>query len=452
MRATCAEPMVFVDQLRLPARVGVNPGEQGAEQPIVLDIWVRQQDCGLAARSEKLRHAVDYVGLTRTARRVVQKRHYPLVETLATCITEALLGRPGVTWARVRLRKVRCLRRAAAAGVAVELSLDDLAPTVRPVPVGGCRDPEGLVVVGGGAAGLSAALWCHRLGHPALVLAPAPRLGGLLHHVHGTMPDLPALRPMSGEQLVRRLEHQFVGHNGRWLRAGLRDLDVDPEGCTLTVESEDDGSSHRLRAHTVVLATGTRRRSLGVPGERRLAGRGVLATAAKGAEAYAGREVVVVGGGDAACENALILAEAGARVIVVHRRARFSCLRVFARRLERHPNIRCRMGQTVLAFEGEQRLERVRVQTDDGPQAVAAEGVLVRVGWVPNSDGLPEAWLDRDGHLQADGDGAVIGARTDRSRVFGAGDMIRPVSASVANAFGSGAVAARSAVTTLETE
>jgi len=200
-------PHIFVTNLRLEARVGVNPGEQGADQPIALEIQIGLDDLALAARSERLRDTVDYVGVVRAARRVVDARHYPLVETLATCIAQAVLDRPGASWVRVRLRKLKCLRHASGAGVELELHRDPSWP-VAPTTSG---DEEPLVIVGGGVAGMAAALWCHSLGHPALLVDPTAQLGGQLHMVHGLMRDLPAMEPMTGAALAAHMRRQFLG-------------------------------------------------------------------------------------------------------------------------------------------------------------------------------------------------------------------------------------------------
>ncbi len=105
--AAAEEASVFVSNLQLMARVGVNPGEQTAEQAITLDIWVGVEDMAQAARSRRLQDTLDYVEIARIARRVVQRGHTPLVETLATDIARELLLLPQAAWVRVRLRKLR---------------------------------------------------------------------------------------------------------------------------------------------------------------------------------------------------------------------------------------------------------------------------------------------------------------------------------------------------------
>jgi thioredoxin reductase (NADPH) len=445
---TIRRASIFVADLRLEARVGVNPGEQGAEQPIVVDVWVGIEDMALAARSERLRDTMDYVGIARTVRKVVERRHYPLVETLVTAMAQAVLARPGATWVRVRLRKLDCLRNASGAGVEVELGLDDAESRPRSVALDQVADPEEVIVIGGGAAGFAACLWCWRLGHPALLIDPGPTLGGQLRLVHGLMTDLPAQNPMTGQVLARRLWRQFIQCRGRWLRGELRGVETEEDGCTLQIGGLDGHGQpweRRVRGQAAIFALGVRRRELGVPGESELVGKGVLTTAARDLEGLSGKRVVVVGGGDSALENALLLATASARVTVVHRGARLSAREQFVRAALQTPSITIQLETAVRRFLGEEQLTGVEVAAA-GEQVLPAQAVLVRVGWLPNSARLPARWLDEAGCIRVDAAGQIVGERV----CFAAGDILGRINPCVATAFGGGATAARAAVALLE--
>jgi thioredoxin reductase (NADPH) len=447
---TIRNARIFVSDLRLEAHVGVNPGEKGSAQPIVVDIWVGLEDIDRAARSERLSHTVDYVGVTRAVKDVVAKRHYPLVESLAMAIARGVLDRSAAAWVKIRLRKVDCLAEASGAGVELEIQRGE--PSVSPVPIEPSRlyDREQVVIVGGGAAGMSAALWCHCLGHPALLVDPALQLGGQLHMVHGQMKDLPAMPPMTGQEMNRLLWRQFIGHRGRWCRARLAAVEPDPDGCTLQLQfpSPSDTQPISLAASTVILAMGVRRKPLNVPGEQELAGLGVLTTAAKQPKTFADRQVVVVGGGDAACENALILARAGASVTLIHRGASLTSREMFCKAALQHPRITTRLNAEVTRFVGRDHLEEVEISCLDQQltKSIVAQAALVRVGWIPNTAGLPPDWLNSCGFIRCDATGLVCG----QSRIFAAGDLLGQISPSIATAFGSGATAARAACMVLE--
>ena len=436
---------IFISDLRLQARVGVNPDEQGIQQPISVDVQMGSDDLARSVTSERLEDTTDYVEIADTVRAVVSERHYPLVEGLADTMARAVLKLRGAAWVRVRVHKLTCLEDAAGAGVEVEVRHGGSSPI--PEAPGSSRGMEDVVIIGGGAAGMAAALWCWRLGHPALLVDPGPRLGGQLHQVHGLMPDLPALPPMNGDTLARRLGKQFQGHRGRWLQGRVVGLREALDGWSLTVSREPEHEpEHELTARGVVLAMGIRRRALGVPGEREFRGRGILATAARDPGAEAGRQVVVVGGGDAACENALILARASARVTLLNRGEQLTCRREFVQALKREERIVVRSSCDVLCFRGTTRLEGVEILTPDGVELLPARSALVRVGWIPNSAMLPPQWLDEGGFIRTDTSTRVITAK----RICAAGDVTGPVSSSVASAVGAGANAARAVVASLE--
>ena len=445
------EAHLLVRDLRLQARVGVNPGERGAEQPVVIDAWVGLEDLELTARSERLRDAVDYVSVVRAVRRVVARRHFPLVETLTHAIAHAVLDRHGVSWVRIRMRKLDCLKDASSAGVVVTLRRDPRQPAVHPIPVDpGQLTPRGeeIVIVGGGAAGLCAALWCWRLGHPALLVDPAQQLGGQLHLVHGLMRDLPALEPMTGLPLAQRLWRQFVGHQGRWLRASLVAVEPPELGCTFEVIGADPAATRLvLRPRAMILTTGVQRRRLEIPGERRLAGRGVLPTAARDIDGLAGERVVVIGGGDSACENALLLAQAGAEVTLVHHDRNLTARDQFRRRVAQEPAITVLLDARATGLVGEEALEGVEITDARGQSRLPARAALVRIGWIPNSEPLPARWLEDRGYVRCDSSGRVEG----ETHWFAAGDLLGRISPSVATSFGSGSSAASAACLLLET-
>ena len=211
-------------------------------------------------------------------------------------------------------------------------------------------------------------------------------------------------------------------------------------------QGQGQGQGQGSLAGGLILALGIRRRALGVPGERALAGQGILDTAARDPAAQAGRAVAVIGGGDAACENAIILARAGARVILLHRGLRPTCREEFIPMLKAEARITLRPHCGVTGFSGRQRLEAVTLVGPQGEETLKVQAALVRVGWEPNSDAVPRAWLDDQGFVRVDTHMQVLGAE----RACAAGDITGPASSSVASAVGAGANAARAMVARLE--
>jgi thioredoxin reductase (NADPH) len=426
---------IFVRDLEIPARLGVYANERESEQTIRLNVEVGLEEVEEAVSSERLEATRDYATLADIARRVVARGHFELVETLAHAIAESILVELGVTWAKVRIDKLGCLPDADAAGAEIILELDSTPDAPAPIAAKEVRDAEDVVIVGGGAAGYAAALWVWRLGYTALLIDPSPQLGGQLHVVHRPMPDLPGVAPLTGPAFARRLARQFARHDGRWLRD------------TVTSVSPDDlpriglNSGRVVSARTVIIATGIRRRQLEVPGETELLGRGVLVSASPVLDQLAQKRCAVVGGGDSACENALLMAEAGALVALVHYRSRLGARHQFLARIEATPQIDLRLQTRVTRFDGDERLETITIEAPSGSEAIPVDVALVRIGWRPNSETFPKSWLDSKGYVTVDRGGLVGGA----TRVFAAGDILGPICPSLASAIGSAATAARAA-------
>ncbi|MCA9664041.1 MAG: dihydroneopterin aldolase [Myxococcales bacterium] len=436
-----SETSVFVEGLVLPAQIGINADEIGRAQPLRLDIEVKLASAGAAA-SEAIADTVDYTRVAAVARDVIARRHFPLVETLAEEIADAVLeALPLVSEISLRLGKLTCMAEARAAGVALRrVRASDSEPALLEgeALARAASERHEVLILGGGPAGINAALRVARLGRSALLVDEGSALGGQLHVVYQPMPDLPGSPPQTGPSYARRIAAQLAPLGAvRLVRARATQLEADDDGVALKV------GQATLRGETLIVATGLSRRELAVPGERQLRGKGLLATGSKDTLALRAKHVAIVGGGDAACENALMLADAGARVTLIHRRARFSAREQFVRAIAGEPRIRCEMNAAVKAFIGAQRLEAVEL--DDG-RRLAVDAALVRIGWSPRAELLPAEWRDERGALRVDSAGRVEG----QVRVFGAGDLIGPACLAVATAAGSAANAARSACALLE--
>ena len=441
---------IFVENLSLEAQIGIYDHEYGRNQTITLEVELDAADVSQAAASEELDDTLNYEIIAETAKRVVAQRHFPLVETLVTAIADALLALPQAQSARVRLAKQGCLENADAAGVEVLRRNDDIGDTLRPIRLAefSASGPraEAVVIVGGGVAGLSAALWCDHLGHRALLIDPAESLGGQLHLVHRPMRDIPGMAPVNGHILAQRLRKQFVSYGGRWLRGQVESFRGE-NAFQHVMLSDDTGSvSFQLKSQTMIIASGLRRRELAVPGEREFVGRGILSTGTRDLENLRGDRSVVIGGGDAACENALLLANAGQRVTLIHRSRTLSARRQFCEELGMREEITVLRETSVRQFQGRQRLEALQLDTPDGNATIAVDNALVRIGWQPNNEWLPKTWLNERGLVRCNGNGSLKGDE----RIFAAGDIVAGACWSVAHAMGSGTRAAAAACALIE--
>jgi thioredoxin reductase (NADPH) len=292
-----------------------------------------------------------------------------------------------------------------------------------------------VIIIGAGPAGLSAALWCDELGLDTLVLEAGEQIGGQLHQVYNRIENYPGLAVANGHELIERFT------------AGIDEKDFDLwtgvqiELLNLKAKRVSLKSGEQLQSIAIILATGVRRRKLGIPGESEFAGKGILESATRDRELVAGQDVCVIGGGDAAAENALLLAEVCPTVTLVHRSKKLRARREFTEQLKSHHCLTIFTESLVTRILGNDGVEAVEIVRKDGlkPFQMAVRGVLIRVGVEPNTE------LFRD-QLQVDEKGYVVvdsRQETNVNNVFAAGDVSNPLAPTIVGACGDGATAAK---------
>lgn len=295
-----------------------------------------------------------------------------------------------------------------------------------------------VVIIGGGPAGISALIWCHRLGLDALLVERQESLGGQLEAIHNPIVDYPGLPVENGRALRDRLV-AHVERLGCTYRCG-----VDVQACDVRAKRLAT-SAGELAARALIVATGSRPRRLGVPGEAEMIARGEIYSATRDAQRFAGKRVAVVGGGDRALEGALLLAEAGAHVTLIHRSNTYRARPEYLEPVLRHPNVTRLEHAVVTSILGTGRVEGVAVtlRHPDGrheERLLAVDAVFVRIGVEPNTD-LVRGQVDTnaDGTLRVDDQG-----ETSMPGVFAAGDVCTPPQfSSIALSVGQGMVAAK---------
>jgi thioredoxin reductase (NADPH) len=292
-----------------------------------------------------------------------------------------------------------------------------------------------VIVIGAGPAGLSAAFWCDELGLDTLVLEQAEEIGGQLHRVYNPINNYLGLKASDGRQLLE-IFSQDVSEAGFDLWTGTEIESIDLRAKRISLRSGE-----RLQAISIVLATGIRPRTLNISGEKELQGKGMIESAARDRELFAGQDVCVVGGGDAAAENALLLGEVCATVTLVHRGRRLRARREFVERLQPNHAVTVFTESVLTRIIGEDHVEAVEILRKDGlkPFQLAVRGVLIRIGVEPNTDLFRE-------QLQLDQQGFVTvnsGQETNVPMVFAIGDVANPTAPTISGATGAGATAAK---------
>jgi len=292
-----------------------------------------------------------------------------------------------------------------------------------------------VIIIGGGPAGISSLLWSNSLGLRALMLEQRNELGGQLLEMYHRVTDYPGLTAENGRELRDRFESQLRELQLNY-RLGCRLEEVNLRQKTLVCDGE------QMNAKAFIIATGARKRRLGIPGEDEFEIRGVSFSATRDHSLYAGKKVSVIGGGDSAVENALILSRICPQVTLIHRSDKFRARAEWLSQARQTENIHFLTGFEARAIEGGESVERLVIEASQSGELkiIETEGIFVRVGIAPNTEAFQgQIKMDKAGYIKTDQQ-----QRTSVNGIFAAGDVCKPVCLSVATAVGQGAIAAKS--------
>lgn len=292
-----------------------------------------------------------------------------------------------------------------------------------------------VIIIGAGPAGLSAAFWCDELGLDTLVLEQAEQIGGQLHRVYNPIENYLGVKTRNGAELLELFSQDVdAAEFDLWTGTAIDTIDVRAKRIALR-------SGETLQAISIVIATGIRPRSLGIPGEKEFIGKGIIESGTRDRELFAGKDVCVIGGGDAAVENALVLAEVCPTVTLVHRGKKLRARREFAERVLPNHRVTVFTESVVTRIMGDAEVEAVEVQRKGGlkPFQLAVRGVLIRIGVEPNSDLFREQLqVDEKGYIAVNSE-----HETTAPMVFAVGDVSNPRAPTISGATGAGATAAK---------
>lgn len=294
-----------------------------------------------------------------------------------------------------------------------------------------------VVIIGSGPAGYTAALYAARAQLKPLLFGSSVFVGGSLTTTTEVenFPGFPA--GVDGPDLMNRMRAQAERFGAEMIDDDITSVDLDGPVKFLTDAS---GTVHRAR--TVIIATGSDYRKLGIPGEEELSGRGVSWCATCDGFFFKGRDIVVVGGGDTAMEEAAFLTRFAKSVTVVHRRSALRASKVMQDRAFADDRISFAFDAEVAALEKDGSMLGGVVLRDVFTGAVrelAVTGLFIAIGHDPRTElfrGLLD--LDDSGYLRV----ASPSTRTNIPGVFGAGDVVDPTYRQAVTAAGSGASAA----------
>ena len=294
------------------------------------------------------------------------------------------------------------------------------------------------IVIGAGPAGLTAGLYLARARLETLVV-DVGSAGGQMIRSH-QVANYPGAHDVSGAELSRTMLKQAREHGCEVLtqtRVEELDLAASPKRFVL----EDEGE---VTASAVILATGGTPRRLGLPSEEAFQGTGISYCATCDGDFFADREIVAIGGGNSALEEAISLTRYASKVTVIHEFEELQAQAWVVDEARRNPKIHFLMNQSVQGFEGGETLEGV-VSRDKGTGAVTrtpAAGCFVFIGYIPNTEGIRDmVACNARGEILADAEMA-----TSVPGVFAAGDARAKRTRQITTATADGTVAALSAI------
>ncbi len=297
-----------------------------------------------------------------------------------------------------------------------------------------------IVIVGAGPAGLTAALYARRA-EKSVLLLEKETFGGQITY-SPKVENFPTVLQLSGNELAERMLDQVLAH-GAEAAAGNVTAVRRGNGC-FSVVTEDG----EYLTRTVILATGSHHRLLGLDGEQELIGNGISFCAVCDGAFYADKTVAVIGGGNTALQEALMLADGCKKVFVVQNLPMLTGEAKLIRLLEKKPNVELILHTVVEELIGEKELHGLILRdTESGERSrLEIDGAFVAIGQVPENQPFAElVSLDERGYIDA-GEDCI----TDCEGIFVAGDCRRKAVRQVATACGDGAVAALAACKYLE--
>jgi thioredoxin reductase (NADPH) len=298
------------------------------------------------------------------------------------------------------------------------------------------QDINDVIIIGSGPAGYTAAIYAARAQLKPIVFEGAVTAGGALMNTT-EVENFPGFQDgIMGPALMENMRAQAVKFG-----ANLITDDVTAANLTGDVKTVIDGEGREYKAHSVILATGSSYRELGIENEKRLSGHGVSWCATCDGFFFRDQDIAVVGGGDSAVEEATFLTRFAKSVTMIHRRDELRASKIMAERAHNDPKISFAWNSEVTELQGDAKLSGVTIRDINSGETrqLSVTGLFVAIGHDPRSELLKgQVDLDPQGYVLT---GAGTTA-TNLSGVFACGDLVDHTYRQAITAAGTGCSAA----------
>ncbi|RJQ38825.1 hypothetical protein C4559_00280 [Candidatus Microgenomates bacterium] len=271
-----------------------------------------------------------------------------------------------------------------------------------------------LIIVGSGPAGLTASIYasCFHLNHVVI----GKVLGGQMSLAHKII-NFPGFESITGIELTEKMASQAKNKGVEIVTDSVIKIEKNTDLFTITTES-----GKTLEAKTVILATGTERRKLNVPGEVQYTGKGILYCAPCDKQEYSDKNVAIIGGGNSAVSSAIQVAHAASKVYLIYRGAQLSADPVWVEQLKNEPKIEVLYNTQVQEITGDnEKLTKIKLSSIPNSSELLIEKLYIEIGGVPGTALLIPLGIEIDerGFIKVDDN-----LSTNVSGLFAAGDVV----------------------------
>jgi len=294
-----------------------------------------------------------------------------------------------------------------------------------------------VIVIGAGAAGLTAGIYLSRARVNTLILNEGT-VGGQMVLTH-EIANYPGVNSISGYELARNMKEQAIKF-GCVIKSNIKITKMDLANKVKTIEINGKTT---YTSDAVIIATGGKSRTLGVINENKFKGKGISYCATCDGDFFTDKEIIVVGGGNSALEEAVSLTKYANKVTIVHQFNHFQALEHYVVEAQNNPKISFIMNSTISGFYGDDSLEYVEIKnlTTGEITNKRIDGVFIFIGYIPNTESIKNTVaLNNYGEIIVDNN-----MRTNLNGVFAAGDSIAKRYRQVTTAVADGTIAALSA-------